>query len=64
MQFFLILIALFVKSLKKGDKIGKEDVKSIRPGYGLKPKNLERVLTKKTNQVVKVGDRVTWDKLS
>ena len=28
----------FIRDLKKGDKITREDIKRIRPGYGLEPK--------------------------
>ncbi len=34
----------FVSDLKKGDKIGPKDVRSVRPGYGLAPKHLDRVI--------------------
>ena len=53
----------FIRDLKKGTKITKNDIKSIRPGYGLKPKNLPVILTKKTKKNVKAGDRVTWDNI-
>ncbi len=50
----------FVKELKKGSVIKKEDIRSIRPGYGLKPKYLNQVITKKTSRKVNIGDRVSW----
>ncbi len=53
----------FMRDLNKGHQISKDDVRSIRPGYGLKPKYLKKVLTKKTKKIVKIGDRVTWDKI-
>lgn len=34
----------FIKDLKKGDLISEENVKSIRPGYGIKPKFLKKIL--------------------
>lgn len=34
----------FVSDLKKGDRIGPQDVRSVRPGYGLAPKHLDRVI--------------------
>lgn len=34
----------FVSDLKKGEKIGAKDVRSVRPGYGLAPKHLDRVI--------------------
>jgi N-acetylneuraminate synthase len=33
-----------VSDLKKGDKISPKDVRSVRPGYGLAPKHLDRVI--------------------
>ena len=50
----------FVKELEKGSIIKKGDIRSIRPGYGLEPKYLEKVITKKTKKKVFVGDRVSW----
>jgi N-acetylneuraminate synthase len=34
----------FVKDIKEGEVITEAHVKSIRPGYGLKPKELNRIL--------------------
>jgi len=34
----------FVKNIKEGEKVTNEHVKSIRPGYGLPPKYLEKVI--------------------
>ena len=54
----------FVNDLKCGEIISKEDVKSIRPGFGLPPKYLDQIVNKK--RVLKnvfVGDRVEWDVL-
>ncbi len=36
----------FVKSLKKGEEITTEAVRSVRPGFGLPPKRLEEILGK------------------
>ena len=54
----------FVNDLKCGEIISKEDIKSIRPGFGLPPKYLDQIVNKK--RVLKnvfVGDRVEWDVL-
>ena len=50
----------FVKELEKGSIIKEGDIRSIRPGYGLEPKYLEKVITMKTKKKVFVGDRVSW----
>ena len=49
----------FVKNLQSGDLITPDAVRSIRPGYGLAPKYLEKVLGKKVKISVSIGDRVT-----
>jgi pseudaminic acid synthase len=36
----------FVKDLKAGDIISTESVRSVRPGYGLAPKHMERIIGK------------------
>ena len=54
----------FVKSLTKGQKITKEDIRRIRPGYGLKPKYFDEVVGKIVTRDVKQGDAVTLDILS
>ena len=37
----------FVKDLPKGHVIKKEDIRRIRPGNGISPKNFEKILGKK-----------------
>jgi N-acetylneuraminate synthase len=54
----------FVEDIKAGEIISKEHVKSIRPGYGLKPKNFEKLLGKLAVKDVKKGTAVTWDLVS
>jgi pseudaminic acid synthase len=51
----------FIKDLKKGDKISMENVKSIRPGFGLHPKYLNEILGKIVLKNVEVGERVSFD---
>ena len=46
-----------VKDMKKGDVITEENVRSIRPGYGLHPKYLHKILGKKILHDVKKGAR-------
>lgn len=47
--------------MKKGDIITEQNVRSVRPGYGLHPKYLNELIGKKVNQDVNIGDRMTWD---
>ncbi|MDC3248205.1 pseudaminic acid synthase [Gammaproteobacteria bacterium] len=51
----------FVKDLKKGSIIKKEDIRRIRPGYGLKPKYFDQIIGRKTTSNVEAGDPVAWD---
>ena len=50
----------FVKDLKKGEIIKKDDIKRIRPGYGLKPKYFNDLIGKVVNKDVERGDPVKW----
>jgi pseudaminic acid synthase len=50
-----------VKDLKKGEIFTAENVRSIRPGYGLKPQYLQAVLGKKAREDVVKGTPVCWD---
>lgn len=48
--------SLFVtKDLKKGDVLTEDNVRSVRPGYGMHPKEFENVLGKKVNVDLKKG---------
>ena len=47
--------------MKKGDIITEQNVRSVRPGYGLHPKYLNELIGKKVNQDVNIGDRMTWN---
>jgi pseudaminic acid synthase len=54
----------FIRDLKKGDKITREDIKRIRPGYGLEPKYFDLILGKVVTEDVENGDPVSFDILS
>lgn len=49
------------KKLKAGDMLTKENVRCVRPGGGLPPKYLDKVLGKKINRDVDAGTPVQWD---
>ncbi len=51
----------FIRNLKKGDTIRSEDVKVIRPGFGIPPKYINLIIGKKINQDVEKGDPVLFD---
>lgn len=51
----------FVKNHQQGDVIDKDSVKSVRPGYGLCPKHLSRIIGKKLNSAVEQNTPVTFE---
>lgn len=54
----------FVKDLKAGDKITANSVKSVRPGYGVAPKNLDTIIGKIVINDVVAGTPVSWEILT
>lgn len=46
------------KEIKKGEIFSLENIKSVRPGYGLHPKYLNEILGKTALKDYKLGDRV------
>ncbi|EKD80050.1 MAG: hypothetical protein ACD_40C00213G0034 [uncultured bacterium] len=52
------------KNLKPGDKlVYGENIRIVRPGYGLAPKYLELFDGHRINKTIKAGTRVSWDLL-
>lgn len=51
----------FVKSVKAGEVISTDMIRSIRPGDGLMPKHLEDVLGGRASRDISRGTPVTWD---
>ena len=51
----------FVKEIKKGEKIKRESVRRIRPGYGLSPKYLDDVIGCKAKYNLSPGQKVSWE---
>ncbi|MFZ3577521.1 pseudaminic acid synthase [Virgibacillus sp. DJP39] len=50
-----------VKSIKAGDVFTEDNVRSIRPGYGLKPQHIKSVIGNKARQDIAKGTPVSWD---
>ncbi len=51
-----------VKDVKKGELFTEENVRSIRPGYGLHPKYYNQIVGKKrARKDIKAGTPLTWD---
>jgi len=54
--------SLFItKDVKKGEILTKDNVRSIRPGYGLETKYINDILGKKARMDVKMGTPIKWD---
>lgn len=54
----------FSKNLKVGETITRENVRSVRPGFGLHPKHFDEIIGKSVSQDVEAGDRVDWKVIS
>ena len=50
-----------VKDIKAGATFTEENIRSIRPGYGLPPKYYDVVLGKKVKTDIKKGSPLTWE---
>jgi pseudaminic acid synthase len=48
-----------VADIKKGEPFSDSNIRSIRPGYGLSPKSLPKLLGRKADQNYRKGDRLT-----
>ena len=49
------------KDMKKGEVLTKDNVKVIRPGFGMHPRNYEDLLGKKISLDVKKGTPLKWE---
>jgi pseudaminic acid synthase len=52
-----------VKNMKAGEIFTEENIRSIRPGYGLPPKYLKEILGKRATQDIKKGVALSWELL-
>lgn len=53
--------SIFVtKDINKGEKFNKENIKIIRPAYGMHPRYYEEILSKKADIDLKVGTPLEW----
>lgn len=53
----------FVNALSESDVISKDDIRRVRPGFGLEPKYFDWVVGQKVSKDVNFGDAVTLDLL-
>jgi len=52
------------KDIKKGEKFTKENIKIVRPGYGLEPKYYSGLLGRRAKRDIKKGEPITKDQLA
>ena len=52
-----------IKNVKKGEKITTDNVRSIRPGYGLHPKYQDNIIGKVFKDNYQKGTRMSFDKI-
>jgi pseudaminic acid synthase len=50
-----------VKDIQAGEELTPENIRSIRPGYGISPKYFYEVLGKKANKLLKRGTPLKWE---
>jgi len=50
-----------VKDMKAGEAFTTENVRVIRPSFGMAPKHFEEILTKKASRDLKRGDPLAWE---
>ena len=50
----------FIKDIKKGEKLTSKNIRSIRPGHGLHPKNYKKILNKLASSDVKKCTPIKW----
>ncbi len=53
-----------VRDVAAGAVLGADDVRSIRPGYGLAPKHLAEVVGRRAARALRRGEPVAWDMLA
>ncbi len=51
-------------TVKEGDIISKENVRSVRPGFGMHPKHYNDVLGKTLNKDLEKGTPLNWDHIN
>jgi N-acetylneuraminate synthase len=51
------------KDLQAGDVLGPDNLRCVRPGFGLPPKYFETLMGRRVNRAVARGTRMSWDLL-
>lgn len=50
-----------VEDLAEGDVLSEDNVRAIRPGFGLPPKNFDLLIGRRVNRAVPKGTPASWD---
>jgi len=50
-----------VSDIKAGELLTEENIRSIRPGYGLSPKYIKEILNKRAKKEIKKGTPLRWN---
>ncbi len=50
-----------VKDMSPGDVITRENIRRVRPGYGIMPKHFDSVIGKSVNRKIQKGQPLKWD---
>lgn len=53
-----------VRDIAAGEALTRENVRAIRPGYGLPPKHLDDLLERRARAAIKRGTPLAWDLLA
>jgi pseudaminic acid synthase len=53
-----------VESIKKGELFNENNIKSIRPGFGIHPKHLKMIIGKKSATNLEYGDRLNLNSIN
>jgi len=53
-----------VENIGVGEEFTTSNIRSIRPGYGLKPKELTNILGRKSTKTIERGEPLSWDAIS
>ena len=51
----------FVKDLKAGERVSQQDIRRIRPGYGLAPKYYSELIGRRLKVNVERGTATSWE---
>ena len=52
-----------VKDIEAGETFNESNIRSIRPGMGIPPKNIEAIMGKTAKTSLKKGEPLHWEKI-